>query len=339
MPKASVELTLVEECMRMLLGCRVENFFARRRSYLLIYIILIILNMFGYPLASRGYALSDTGRVISSLLSVSTIPYEWLAPIFHVATIILLVVMWRWGAGASRIFAVYVGANYIFIAFAQTIGVTLEFGLVILVGAFISYSFIGLLWFWDAAVCRTEIIFRKLPLWRYWPIPLAISAFWSPINVSWSLISSLQYSVQFMQLLLSNPYISWMIVSDSPMLFISIQFVSNLFTLILMSPNFNPLFLLTSSGYGLTFCMTTPVFLCLLTLFYPQINELAYKITAFVGIIYGVLNMPHLFSPYTVWMGVLHFPLLFISIYALILSRILKEKLSLEAASPKKSKY
>lgn len=323
----------------MLLVSRVENFFARRWSYRLIYIVLIILNVFCYPWASRGYAPWDTGRVISSVLSVSIIPYEWLAPIFHVAIIILLIVMWRWGARAGRIFAVYVGANYIFIAFTQTIGVTLEFGLVILVGSLISYSFIGLLWFWDASVCRTETIFRKLPLWRYWPIPLAILAFWSPINLSWSLISALQYSVQFMQLLLSNPYISWMIVSDSPMLFISIQFISNLFTLILMSPNFNPLFLLTSSGYGLTFCMTTPVFLCLLTLFYPRINEPAYKITAFVGIIYGVLNMPLLFSPYTVWMGVLHFPLLFISIYALILPRILKEKLPHEAASPKKSKH
>ncbi|MEM3594700.1 MAG: hypothetical protein QXS27_08205, partial [Candidatus Jordarchaeaceae archaeon] len=85
---------------------RVENFFERKWSYPLIYIILIILNLFSYPFASRGYALRDTGRVISSLLSVSTIPYEWLAPIFHVATIVLIVVMWRYGARVSRIFAV-----------------------------------------------------------------------------------------------------------------------------------------------------------------------------------------------------------------------------------------
>lgn len=313
---------------------RVEKFFGRKWSYSLIYIILIILNLFSYPFASKGYAPQDTGRVISSLLSVSTIPYEWLAPIFHIATIVLIVIMWRYGARVSRIFAVYVGANYVFIAFTQMMGVTLEFGLVVLVGGLISYVLIGLFWFWDASNPKTETIFRKLPLWRYWSIPLAILAFWSPINVSWSSMSPLQYIMQFIQLS-SNLYISLMILSQSPLLFISIQFISNLFTSILMSPNFNPLFLLTSSGYGLTFCMTTPVFLCLLTLFYPRVNVPAYKITALVGIIYGVFNMQSLFNPYTLWMGVLHFPLLFISIYALILPRISKEKPTLEETNPK----
>jgi len=70
-------------------------------------------------------------------------PYEMLAPIFHVATIVLIIVIWRYGMKVSRIFALYFGANYIFIAFTQMIGVTLEFGLVIMVGSLISYVFLG----------------------------------------------------------------------------------------------------------------------------------------------------------------------------------------------------
>lgn len=92
-----------------------------------------------------------------------------------------------------------------------------------------------------------------------------------------------------------------------------------------MIPYFDPLYLLISPGYGLTFCMTTPIVLCLLTLFYPRVNKPVYKINAFVGIIFGIYNMQFFFNPNTVWMGVMHFPLLFISIYAFILPRILKE--------------
>lgn len=87
-------------------------------------------------------------------------------------------------------------------------------------------------------------------------------------------------------------------------------------------PHFDPLLLFTSPEYGLTFCLTTPVFLFLLILFYPGINAFAYRITAFNGLLYGLLNMTHFFNPQMRWMGVLHLPLLFISLCALILPRV-----------------
>jgi hypothetical protein len=79
------------------------------------------------------------------------------------------------------------------------------------------------------------------------------------------------------------------------------------------------LLLLTSPDYGLTFCLTTPVFLFLLVLFYPRVNTFAYRITAFNGLLYGLVNLTHFFTPERSWMGVLHLPLLVISIYALVL--------------------
>ncbi len=87
-------------------------------------------------------------------------------------------------------------------------------------------------------------------------------------------------------------------------------------------PDFNPLLLLVSPDYGLTFCFTTPVFLLLLILSYPRVNLLAYRITAFSGLIYGVLNLSHWFKPELRWMGFLHLPLLILSLYALVLPRI-----------------
>jgi len=91
-----------------------------------------------------------------------------------------------------------------------------------------------------------------------------------------------------------------------------------------VQPYFNPVLLLTSPDYGLTLCFTTPVFLFLLILFYPKVDPFAYRLTAFNGLLYGLLNMTHLFDQQLRWMGVLHLPLLVISLCALILPRIRK---------------
>jgi hypothetical protein len=48
---------------------------------------------------------------------------------------------------------------------------------------------------------------------------------------------------------------------------------------------------LHQSGVTHPFCLTTPVFLFLLVLFYPKVNAFAYRITAFNGLLYGLFNM------------------------------------------------
>jgi hypothetical protein len=93
-----------------------------------------------------------------------------------------------------------------------------------------------------------------------------------------------------------------------------------------VQPDFNPLLLLVSSDYGLTYCFTTPVFLFLLILSYPRINVLAYRLTAFNGLLYGVFNLSHWFNSELRWMGVLHLPLLILSVYALVLPQISKKQ-------------
>jgi hypothetical protein len=84
-------------------------------------------------------------------------------------------------------------------------------------------------------------------------------------------------------------------------------------------PHFDPVLLLTSPDYGLTYCFMTPVFLSLLILFYPHVDLLAFRVTALNGLIYGLLNLTHWFNPDRVWMGVMHVPLLVIPLMALLL--------------------
>ncbi|MHC4574749.1 MAG: hypothetical protein ACYS76_11575 [Planctomycetota bacterium] len=87
-------------------------------------------------------------------------------------------------------------------------------------------------------------------------------------------------------------------------------------------PDFNPVYLFTN-GAGLAFCMMTPVYVGLLTLCWPTVNRTTLRVTSLVGFIIGLYNMHvnFIISPSTRWWnGVLHIPLLVISLYGLIIS-------------------
>lgn len=87
-------------------------------------------------------------------------------------------------------------------------------------------------------------------------------------------------------------------------------------------PDWNPLLILTSAA-GLAFCMMVPVYLAVVTLYHPRINRPVVRVTGFVGSVIGLFNMVMwlIVQRETMWwMGVLHVPLLLISIYALIIS-------------------
>jgi len=87
-----------------------------------------------------------------------------------------------------------------------------------------------------------------------------------------------------------------------------------------LAPDYSLERLITSES-GLTICMMIPVMLGVLTLYYPTVNLPLLRIVSFVGIYFGIVNMIawFLLFPFGWWMGVLHIPLLFISIYAFIL--------------------
>ena len=88
-----------------------------------------------------------------------------------------------------------------------------------------------------------------------------------------------------------------------------------------MSPDFSPGRLLTNES-GLTYCMMTPVILALVTLYHPTVNLAVLRVSSFIGMIVGLVNMLVWFAviPSGWWMGVLHIPLLAISICAFVLA-------------------
>jgi hypothetical protein len=86
-------------------------------------------------------------------------------------------------------------------------------------------------------------------------------------------------------------------------------------------PDFNPLLLFTTPNYSFAYCFVTPVLLFLLMLAYPAVNHFAFRVTAFNGLLYGLFNLNLWSSAATRWLGVLHLPLLIISLVALLLSQ------------------
>lgn len=89
-----------------------------------------------------------------------------------------------------------------------------------------------------------------------------------------------------------------------------------------LKPDFNLVYLLTNAA-GLAFCMMTPVYLAVLTFYHPRVNTATLRVTGFVGLIIGFYNMwiNFFINPSVLWWnGVLHIPLLTISLYAFTLS-------------------
>ena len=74
--------------------------------------------------------------------------------------------------------------------------------------------------------------------------------------------------------------------------------------------------------FGVAYCLTTPVVLTLMALYYPDVNVPAMRLTAFLGLIFGVINVARPLTagptPTAIWEGtILHLPLLITSAYAL----------------------
>lgn len=101
-----------------------------------------------------------------------------------------------------------------------------------------------------------------------------------------------------------------------------------------LRPDFSPIHLVTS-GSALTFCMMTPVFLAILIIYYPHINRATLRVTSLVGLIIGFYNMlAYFFRELDLWWsGVLHLPLVLLSVYGLVISLLKSDSTGQEVSA------
>jgi len=238
-------------------------------------VLFILIGTITPPIVTKGFDPSKTGEIISYILQNSLITFcSPLYPVFKIIPIILVFALILFGNRIGRIFSLYGGITYLLFAFLQGIAITDKYGFGIVTGNFILMILVAIFWFWEASVNKNNFTLQKLPIIRYWVVPLAFLAFWYPVNLE------------------------------------------------SMKPDFNLAYLFTNPA-GLAFCTMTPVYLGILTLYYPKVNIATLRVTSLLGIIIGFWNMVvnFLIKPDILWWnGVLHLPLVFISIYALILS-------------------
>lgn len=237
------------------------------------YLIILLLQMIP-PYASKAFGPEEFGLVIGEILSNCYVfDIDPWYPLFKILPLLLVLLVILFGNRISRIFSIYAALTYVLVAVLQSFGVSETYGFGIVLNNFIMFLLVAAFWAWEAIIQVNDYSSRKIPLWKYWVVPLAFLAFWYPVNTN-----------------------TWL-------------------------PDFNPIHFFSNVA-GLTFCMMTPVFLALLTLFHPKVNLATLRVNSLIGIIIGLYNVSVNFviNPTEFWWnGVLHIPLLSISLYAFVL--------------------
>jgi len=128
-------------------------------------------------------AYGQIGELMGIVLRESLMPYIWLAPAFHLATIVLIILLWKLNTKVAKYFYAYLAVNFVFIAFAQNITVNEKFGFVIISNNLLHILLVGILWIPAIFQHENEFAAVKLEKWRFCAVPLAILAFWVPMTL------------------------------------------------------------------------------------------------------------------------------------------------------------
>ena len=259
--------------------CQLCVLMKERNKTLLILVVLFICS-FLPVFAASPFSQQDSSLVIKEVLMKTSVAYLWLSPILHVVTMALLVALYLYGSKAGRFVDAFFAILFLFMAFSNHIAVTDSYGLAVVTGNLVPVLIVGLFWVWEVYKPQNNYVFERLRAWRYWVLPFAFLAFWSPISAQ-------------------------------------------------LNPDFNPLLLLSSS-FGVMYCPTTPVVIALLSLIYPRVSRYVLRTTSFVGLMIGLFNVMSYFTMpgYTLWNLVLHTPLIFISLYGLLIPILVKKNFS-----------
>ena len=237
------------------------------------FLAILLLNIIP-PITAKNFSF-NIGKIVYTILS-NAIIYD-ISSIFYIFAkiipIILILLIIFYNNKIRKFFSIWIGFSYIMFAIVQNIAITEEYGIGILTFNLITFTLIGLSWFWEARIGLNIYDIKqnihKKSNWFF--IFMAIFSFWGPTQ---SQIT-----------------------------------------------NFNLVSIFTNSS-GMAFCMMTPVYLTILILCYPKVNYTVFRLSGFIGLIIAFYNIIPVFSAFSQrwWHGILHIPLLIISLYVLILS-------------------
>ncbi len=133
------------------------------------------------------------------LLRNSSETYRAAAPFFHIATIVIVILLIIFKNKARQLFNIYVCISFFFFAFSQGVFFTDKYGLAIMGSYVIIFSIVGAYWIWEIIVKQNDFTLPRIPYWKYWVVPFAILSFWSPVELEFKPIYLLtsDYGIAF----------------------------------------------------------------------------------------------------------------------------------------------
>ena len=176
---------------------------------MLILVVLLICSFLPVITASP-FPQQDSSLVIKEVLMKTSVAYLWLSPIVHIVTVALLVALVLYGSDVGRVGDAFFAVLFLFIAFSNHIALTDTYGLAVVTGNLVPVLIVGLFWIWEVYKPKNDYVFKRLPAWRYWVLPFAFLAFWSPIDA--------QLSPDFNPLLLLNSSFGVMYCLTTPVI-------------------------------------------------------------------------------------------------------------------------
>jgi hypothetical protein len=235
------------------------------------YILIFFLTFMFPTIAEIPFEPVNTSIVILEVLQYALVPYESFAWIFHILTILLVIILLKIPEKGIKMMYFYFGVNFALIAFMQNIANTPTYGRTIVLGNMFLSLLLSVMMIWSGVIVKYEQ--TEIPKWKWWAAILALFSFWSPMGPTGE-------------------------------------------------PDLNPIFLLTST-YGLAICFTIPVAIFLITLFHPKVPRAQFRVLCIIGLYFGIMNVigPLTMPGYPIWIVILHLPLLFLSIYGIILEK------------------
>lgn len=125
----------------------------------------------------------NTPELIGLVLSSPIIyAYPEVMPLFKLIPLLLISGIIIYGNRAASWFLIYATIIIFAMAILQNSSITDKYGLAILTGNVIIYIFVAMVWLLEVLSRQTDFSRPTHSLWRYWVIPVAILAFWFPVN-------------------------------------------------------------------------------------------------------------------------------------------------------------
>ena len=145
------------------------------------FFLMFFLIQFIPPYASKGYKIEDWGEVIRHVLGNAIVgKHPEIYPYFQVIAVLALAGVLVLRNKFARVFSIYVAVSYILFAIGQSIAFTDKYGVSMCPINLVMFLMVAGFWAWEAVVQKNDYTLKKLPIWRYWVVPLALLAFWYP---------------------------------------------------------------------------------------------------------------------------------------------------------------